>query len=82
MGEHTAINDVKADALQRAARTFAQGLATVALVALSTALITAFAPGIEWTSSYWQATALAAGQAVLMAAASYVHRRLGSPDDV
>ena len=78
MGDHSAPERADRDALQRAARTFAQGLAVVVVGAASAALTAAVAGGVEWTRAYWVAVGLACAQAAVSAGASYVHRRFGS----
>lgn len=82
MGDHSELEEVQVDALYRAWRTFLQGLAVVVLTAGATALTAALAPGIQWTAGYWQAAGLAVAQAVVVAVASYVHRRFGAEPSV
>lgn len=82
MGEHNALDEVRADAIYRAVRTFIQGVAVVALAAALTTLTAVVSSGVELTPAYAKAAGLAVLQAVLAAVASYVHRRYGAPPEV
>lgn len=66
------------DAWNRAIRTFIQGL----WLDVSTALVLAIVAGltdVQWTSEYWTGFGLMLLKTVVLAAASYVHRRLRPP---
>lgn len=67
-------NAVVRDAGNRALRTLAQGLAVDVLAAVSIALTAAVAGGIEWTSAYWVALALAVAKSAIVAVVSYLAR--------
>lgn len=66
------------DALNRAARTFLQGLGVTIVAALVTVLV-ASVSDIQWTGTYWKALGLAAANSVLVAVVSYVARYVAPP---
>lgn len=77
MSDHDMLDEVKADALSRAFRTLAQGVGAAVLVAVVAALYAATSGGVEWTAEYWTGLAALLGNAALMSAVAYLHRRYG-----
>ncbi len=71
---------VRADARNRALRTFAQGLALDLLAALVVVLLPAVT-SIEWTSAYWLALLASLGRSLVQALVSYVARYVVPPAD-
>ncbi len=69
------------DARNRALRTFVQGLGLDVAVALSVFLAASFTD-IQWTREYWVALGLTAARTVLLAAVSYVARKVVPPAGV
>lgn len=72
--------DARADARQRALRTFIQGLGAT-VVTTGTAWIVTNATGIEWTKAGVIVASVALGQTVATAVLSYVGRFLAPPSD-
>lgn len=71
-------DEVKADAKNRAWRTFVQGLGLDVLVAVTLVAMTAFT-NIEWTKEYWIALGLTLAKSILQAVASYFMRVFVTP---
>lgn len=69
----------KRDAINRAVRTFIQGLWVAVTGAAVTAVSAALSGQIRWTKEYWYGVGLAVVGAVAMAAASYIHRVVSPP---
>jgi hypothetical protein len=83
MNEFDVLDVAKADAVKRALRTLAQGLAATVLVAVvSTVYEAVFAGDVEWNGAYWAKIGIMAGSAAVTAAVSYLHRRFGSDPTV
>lgn len=66
------------DAINRAVRTFLQGLGVTVAAAIVTVLVTAVS-SVQWTGAYWAALGLAAANSVLVAVVSYVARYVLPP---
>jgi uncharacterized PurR-regulated membrane protein YhhQ (DUF165 family) len=82
MGDHEALDEVKADAVSRALRTLAQGVGAAVLVAVVVALTAATSDGIEWTQEYWTGVVGLVGNAAIVSALAYLHRRYGGAPGV
>ena len=65
---------LKADASNRALRTFLQGLAYVVLFAVGLVLYNAFSTATRWSDFDWSALLFAAVQAAVMAGFAYLMR--------
>lgn len=74
---------VKADARNRAFRTFMQGLlvdvATAAVLAIGPSLLNIGSPQFVWSKAYWIAVGGLAAKSVVTAGVSYVMRRVVPP---
>lgn len=70
---------ITGDASVRAWRTLAQGLVFDLAAGATGALVVGIAPGIEWTSVYWQALGAAAAKSVLVAGVAYLARLFVPP---
>jgi hypothetical protein len=66
---------MRADARNRALRTFLQGLAIDVAVSVCVVLITVFATASSWGELQWVAIGFTLGKTVLMTIAAYVMRR-------
>jgi hypothetical protein len=66
------------DALNRAVRTFLQGLVVTIAGSLVTALVTV-SSGVQWTRAYWVGVGIAAGTSVVTGVASYIARYIAPP---
>jgi hypothetical protein len=69
------VEQMRADARNRALRTFLQGLAVDVAVAVCVVLITVFATASSWGELQWVAIGFTLGKTVLMTVAAYVMRR-------
>ena len=71
---------VHADARNRAWRTLVQGLAVDVAAAVVLAVLPSLSgAGFAWTREYWLAVAGLAGRSAIVAAVSYVARRIKAP---
>lgn len=73
---------LKADATNRALRTFLQGLAYVILFAVGLVLYNAFSTATDWSDFDWSALAFSALQAAVMAGFAYLMRAKLDPSSV
>lgn len=71
-----------ADARNRAARSFVQGLAVDVGVAVSLVLVTMLNPAAEWGDVQWAVLGFTLAKTVVVAAASYVMRMFLDPSKV
>lgn len=69
----------KRDAINRAVRTFIQGLWVTVTGAAVTAVSAALSGQIRWTKEYWYGVLLSVIGATAMAVASYIHRVVSPP---
>ena len=80
-GDYAAkVEDVSADARQRAGRTFVQNLAVAVLIAVLMVLVQTVGAAKTWEDIDWGTVALLAVQAILSAVASYAARFVVPPD--
>lgn len=68
-----------ADAINRAWRTFVQGLFLDVVVAVVMVASVAVSDGVEWTSTYWLALAGLVAKTVVTSLVSYLARTLVPP---
>ncbi len=71
---------VEADAKNRAARTFVQGLITDVIGAVSLAVFPALAGAdFAWSKPYWTAVGLLTAKTVVLSVVSYISRKVAPP---
>jgi hypothetical protein len=72
--------DANADARNRAARTFVQGLLTDVIGAVAMAVGPALAGAdFAWTKQYWTAVGLLTAKTIVLSVVSYVSRKVAPP---